>query len=217
MKSRILKPITTLLILFFSISSFQSMGQLKKETIQQLTVTIDSLKKVIEKQDSELLLLNKKLEKQDFVNKEMQDQVASLELKTNQQRREINKLNKALNPEYQNPDSINTNDPKLVNNETTIPYTNINTQYKENIRKRVQEADLNAIKSKSDHTIYLKLEVDEQGNILNATNIPERTTTLDNKLIKKVINTIQSQVKYEKRENILIEIVYMTVKIDAYI
>jgi predicted RNase H-like nuclease (RuvC/YqgF family) len=215
MDTRIFKITTKTLALVFISFTFQSLAQQKKETIQQLTITIDSLKKVIEKQNSELLLLNKKIEKQDFITKEMQDQVASYELKVNQQRREINKLNKALNPAYQDPDSINTTEFN-VSSDKTIPYTNINTQYKENIRKRVQEADLNAIKSKTDQIIYLKLEVDDNGNIISATNIPERTTTLDNKLIKKVIQTIETQVKYEKRENILIEIVYMTVKIDAY-
>jgi len=64
-------------------------------------------------------------------------------------------------------------------------------------------------------TVNLKLTINEEGNVVGATNIPSKTTTTDQRIINQVISAVKSQVKYNKNPGAAMKEVYLTVKLNA--
>lgn len=82
-------------------------------------------------------------------------------------------------------------------------------------RKRLNNVNIADLQYNSDETIYLKLVIDAQGNVVQVYNIKGQTTTTDQILINKVKVAVKKQVKYNKQEHAPLATVYYTVKVNA--
>ena len=65
-------------------------------------------------------------------------------------------------------------------------------------RKRLNQVQINDIQINEEATIYYKLTVDSNGNVLAFSNLKSKTTTTNMMLINKVGVLIKKQVKYNK-------------------
>lgn len=82
-------------------------------------------------------------------------------------------------------------------------------------RIRKNDPVMNDLRSNVDVTIHLKLTIDAEGNVIDATNIKAKTTTTNQILINKVINEVKRQVKYNKEPGAPLAKVFMPVYIKA--
>jgi hypothetical protein len=84
-----------------------------------------------------------------------------------------------------------------------------------NGRVRMNNVSVEHIKIDVDATIYLKLTVNENGDVVSGKNIPSKTTATDYRVIAQVIAAVKSQVKYNKDPGSGLVFVYYTVKVNA--
>lgn len=81
-------------------------------------------------------------------------------------------------------------------------------------RVRLNDPKVDHIETNVNATIYLKLTINEDGNVVSASST-SKTTTTDQRIINQVISAVKSQVKYNKDEGAGLVSVYLTVKISA--
>lgn len=84
-----------------------------------------------------------------------------------------------------------------------------------NARIRLNEVQLNDLNYNQDVSIYLKLVIDAEGNVVSASNVSGKSTTTDPVLINKILYAVRKQVKYNKDPGASFTSVYYTVRIDA--
>ena len=82
-------------------------------------------------------------------------------------------------------------------------------------RVRLNHVNVDDLHYNSDETIYLKLIIDAEGNVVQVVNLVSQTTTTDQILINKIKVAVKKQVKYNKEKGAPLAAVYYTVKIDA--
>lgn len=82
-------------------------------------------------------------------------------------------------------------------------------------RIRLVDPNISDIKSNIKATIYLKLTIDAQGNVIAAYNIKSKTTTTNQILINRVIHETKKQTKYNKDPGSPLAKVYMTIHVKA--
>ncbi|MFN5786933.1 MAG: hypothetical protein ACK457_13290 [Flavobacteriia bacterium] len=82
-------------------------------------------------------------------------------------------------------------------------------------RVRLNDPQVDQIKTDVNVTIHLKLTVNENGDVVSASNITSKTTTTDQRIINQVISAVKNQVKYNKDKGAGLVSVYLTVKINA--
>lgn len=82
-------------------------------------------------------------------------------------------------------------------------------------RIRLNDPQVDHIETNVNVTIYLKLTVNENGDVVSASNITSKTTTTDQRIINQVIAAVKSQVKYNKDSGAGLVSVYLTVRINA--
>ena len=82
-------------------------------------------------------------------------------------------------------------------------------------RIRLNDPVVDNIVSDDNHRINLRLTIDAQGNIVAVKNIASQTTTTDQRILNQVIAAVKSQVKYNKEPNAGLQIVYLTVNLNA--
>jgi hypothetical protein len=68
----------------------------------------------------------------------------------------------------------------------------------------------------TDVTIYLKLTINENGDVVSAKSITSKTTTTNEVLINKVISEVIKQVKYIEDPGTSLALAYYTVKIEVH-
>lgn len=84
-----------------------------------------------------------------------------------------------------------------------------------NGRVRQNNVSLDHIETNVDVTIYLKLTINENGDVVSAKSITSKTTTTDQRIINQVIAAVKSQVKYNKDPGSGLVSVYYTALINA--
>ncbi len=82
-------------------------------------------------------------------------------------------------------------------------------------RVRLNDPIMTDLKSNVDATIYLKLTIDAEGNVISAYNIKSKTTTTNQILINRVIHEVKKQVKYNKDPGAPLAKVFMSVVVKA--
>lgn len=82
-------------------------------------------------------------------------------------------------------------------------------------RIRLNDPNVEDLKSNIDATIHLKLTIDAEGNVVGASNISAKTTTTNQILINRVISEVKRQVKYNKQSGAPLAKVYLSVSIKA--
>ena len=82
-------------------------------------------------------------------------------------------------------------------------------------RVRLNDPNVDDLKSNIDATIHLKLTIDSEGNVVSASNISAKTTTTNQILINRVISEVKKQVKYNKQSGAPLANVYLSVSIKA--
>ncbi len=105
-----------------------------------------------------------------------------------------------------------------INNATGQDTIKKNEVTNNNESRRVisnSKIDVSKIKSSTNETIYLKLNIDSSGKIAEIKNLEKRTTTKNSELINEVIKNIQDNYIYSPSTNVEPYIVYLTVKIKA--
>jgi hypothetical protein len=80
------------------------------------------------------------------------------------------------------------------------------------LRTRLNDVSINHIDNEQDATIYLKLTIDANGNIISCISTSQTTTT-DQRLINQVKQAVSQQVKFSKSPGAEPEYMYYTVKI----
>jgi hypothetical protein len=83
------------------------------------------------------------------------------------------------------------------------------------LRTRLNNVSINHIETEQDATIYLKLTIDANGNVISCIST-SKTTTTNQSLITQVKNAVKSQVKYSKDPGSSPVQVFYTVKINGY-
>jgi len=81
-------------------------------------------------------------------------------------------------------------------------------------RTRLNNVSIDHIESDRDETIYLKLTIDANGNVVSAIST-SKTTTTDARIINQVKSAVISQVKYSKASGSSPVQVFYTVKLDG--
>lgn len=82
-------------------------------------------------------------------------------------------------------------------------------------RIRMNDVQLYDLKYDQDVTVYLKLVIDAEGNVANASYVAGKSTTSDQALISKIVNAVKTQVKYNKVPGAALTSVFYTVRINA--
>lgn len=82
-------------------------------------------------------------------------------------------------------------------------------------RIRLIDPNISGINSNIKATIYLKLTIDAQGNVIAAYNIKAKTTTTNQILINRVIHETKKQTKYNPDPGSPLAKVYMTIEVKA--
>lgn len=82
-------------------------------------------------------------------------------------------------------------------------------------RKRLNDPKVDDISSDQNHVINLRAKINAEGKIVEVTNIASKTTTTDQRIINQVISAVKNQVKYSKKEGAGLELVYITVNLNA--
>jgi len=81
-------------------------------------------------------------------------------------------------------------------------------------RVRIKDPNIENIISDVNHTIYLKVKIDENGNVTSAISTAKSTTT-NPQILNKVIAATIAQTRYNKKPGARIEDGFITVKIRA--
>jgi hypothetical protein len=84
-----------------------------------------------------------------------------------------------------------------------------------NGRVRMNNVSLEHIETNVDVIIYMKLTVNENGDVVSAKSITSKTTTTDQRIINQVTAAVVSQVKYNKDPGSGLVSVYYSVGLDA--
>ena len=82
------------------------------------------------------------------------------------------------------------------------------------LRTRLNNVSIDHLENEQDATIYFKLTIDANGDVLSAIVTP-KTTTTDQQLINKVKEAVIQQVKFSKSPGSAPTIMFYTVKIDG--
>ena len=82
-------------------------------------------------------------------------------------------------------------------------------------RVRLIDPNINGVQSNVNATIYLKVTVDAQGNVIAAYNIKAKTTTTNQILINKIIYEVKKQTKFNKDPGAPLAKAYMTINVKA--
>jgi hypothetical protein len=82
-------------------------------------------------------------------------------------------------------------------------------------RIRLNDPVVDDIISDANHRINLRLTVNSEGNVVAIKNIASETTTNDQRIINQVIAAVKNQVKYNKKNDAGLEIVFLTVNLNA--
>ncbi len=83
-------------------------------------------------------------------------------------------------------------------------------------RVRLIDPNISGVQSNVNATIYLKVTVDAEGNVIAAYNIKAKTTTTNQILINKVIYEVKRQTRYNKDPGAPLSKAYMTIKVKAH-
>lgn len=81
-------------------------------------------------------------------------------------------------------------------------------------RTRLNDVSINDIESDRDEIVYLKLTIDENGNVVSVTTL-SKTTTTDQRIINQVKAAVKNQVKFSKSPGSGLVQQYYTVKVDG--
>ena len=81
-------------------------------------------------------------------------------------------------------------------------------------RIRLNDPQVEDIKPERNETVYLKLSVNSDGNVVSAIST-SKTTTTDQRIINQVIAAVKSSVKYSKDPGSELVTMFLTVKVDA--
>jgi hypothetical protein len=81
-------------------------------------------------------------------------------------------------------------------------------------RSRLNDPSVDHISTDVTVTIYLKLTINEDGNVVSAVNT-SKTTTTDQRIINQVITAVKSQVKYNKDAGAGLATTYWTINVSA--
>jgi len=82
-------------------------------------------------------------------------------------------------------------------------------------RVRLNDPNIENIETNVNCTVYLKLTINENGEVVSASNISSKTTTTDQRLINQVISVVKREVKYNKEKGTGLVTVFLTVKLNA--
>jgi hypothetical protein len=82
-------------------------------------------------------------------------------------------------------------------------------------RIRLNDPKVDDIVSDDNHRISLRLTVNSEGVIVDVRNIAAKTTTTDQRIINQVISAVKNQVRYNRKSDATLEIVYLTVNLNA--
>jgi hypothetical protein len=82
-------------------------------------------------------------------------------------------------------------------------------------RTRLNDPRVDDIASDQNHTINLLVKINASGNIVSISNIAAKTTCTDQRILNKVMAAVKSQVKYSKKPDSGLELVYITVNLNA--
>lgn len=81
-------------------------------------------------------------------------------------------------------------------------------------RVRLNDPQVDHIETNVNVIVYLKLTINEDGNVVSAIST-SKTTTTDQRIINQVIAAVKNQVKYNKDDGSGLVNVYLTVRINA--
>ncbi len=82
-------------------------------------------------------------------------------------------------------------------------------------RIRINELNTDLINTDVDCMIYLKITINESGDVISASYIPSKSTTNDIRIINQVISLVKKEVRYSKSVGSGIEVVFMNVRLKA--
>lgn len=82
-------------------------------------------------------------------------------------------------------------------------------------RIRLNDPKVDNISSDQNHTINLRAQINAEGKIMSVTNIASKTTTTDQRILNQVMAAVKSQVRYSKKAGAGMELVYITVNLNA--
>ena len=82
-------------------------------------------------------------------------------------------------------------------------------------RTRKNDPSVDHIETDHNVTIYLKMTINSEGQVVSANNLASKTTTTDQRIINQVITAVKSQVKYSKDPGAGLVSVFLTVKVNA--
>ncbi len=82
-------------------------------------------------------------------------------------------------------------------------------------RKRLNDPNIDQIQTVENVVVHLKLTVNENGEVVSASNVISKTTTSDQRIISQVISAVKQQVKYQKSIGSSLQTVYLTVRLNA--
>lgn len=82
-------------------------------------------------------------------------------------------------------------------------------------RKRLNDPNIDQIQTVENVVVHLKLTINENGEVVSASNISSKTTTTDQRLINQVISVVKREVKYNKEMGTGLVTVFLTVKLNA--
>lgn len=82
-------------------------------------------------------------------------------------------------------------------------------------RKKITNLSSDDLESDFDCTIYLKLQVNAEGNVIKAENISKKTTTTNAVIIARISELVKRQIKYEKANGAAIQIFELSVNLHA--
>jgi len=82
-------------------------------------------------------------------------------------------------------------------------------------RTRLNNPSVDHIETDINVSIYLKMTINEAGEVVSANNLASKTTTTDQRIINQVISAVKNQVKYSKDPGAGLVSVFLTVKVNA--
>lgn len=82
-------------------------------------------------------------------------------------------------------------------------------------RVRMKEADLSGIDVSKEEVVYLLAVLNDQGEIVELTNIRYKTTLKDEVILQQLISTVSKQVRYNSKPDSGLEMVYLTYYLHA--
>jgi hypothetical protein len=82
-------------------------------------------------------------------------------------------------------------------------------------RIRLNDPKVDEIASDHNHVIHLRATINAEGRIVDVTNLPAKTTTSDQVILRQVIAAVKNQVRYNKKAGAGLELVYLTINLNA--